>query len=219
MATPTQEKALEKALREYRKRYLSKKENLNANESTVRLKVNSFLSNVLGYTLIDEIKTEHTIRGTYVDYVIQLNKKIQFVVEVKAASIDLTDRHLKQAVDYAANEGVDWVILTNGNQIKLYRVIFEKPIRSQEIFSFDLTNLSTIRTAAKHIVNLTKRSVLKGELEIYWKRFDALTEDNFRKALRSPEVIRAIRLQIKRKSNINFTDNEIGKALDVVICK
>lgn len=219
MATDFQEKTCEKALREYRKKFLTKKENLNADESTARLMVNSFLNSVLGYTLIDEIKTEHMIRGTYVDYVVQLNKKIQFVVEAKATSIDLNDRHLKQAIDYAANEGVDWAILTNGRYVELHRVIFEKPIRSQKIFSYDLSNLSTIRTAAKHIVYLTKRAVLKGELETYWKRFDALTYDNMKKAIRSPEVIRALRLQIKKKSGINFSDSEIAKSLDEVIAK
>ncbi|QJU09308.1 hypothetical protein FBF27_02680 [Candidatus Saccharibacteria bacterium oral taxon 488] len=217
MATDFQEKACEKALREYRKKYLTKKENLNADESTARLMVNSLLSMVLGYTLIDEIKTEHMIRGTYVDYVVQLNKKIHFIVEAKATSIDLNERHLKQAVDYASNEGVDWVILTNGRCVELHRVIFEKPIRSQRIFAYDLTNLSTIRTAAKHLVNLTKKSVLRGDLDKYWKRFDALTEDNMRKAIKSPDVIRSLRLFIKKKSTINFTDAEIAKAIDKLI--
>nr|DAP05179.1 MAG TPA: type I restriction enzyme R protein [Caudoviricetes sp.]DAR37428.1 MAG TPA: type I restriction enzyme R protein [Caudoviricetes sp.] len=219
MVTVNQEKACEKLLREYRKQYLTKKENLNADESTARLMVNSLLNTVLGYTLIDEIKTEHMIRGTYADYVIQLNKKIHFIVEVKATSIDLNERHLKQAVDYAANEGVDWVILTNGRSIELYRVIFEKPIRSQRIFSYDLTNLSTIRTASRHLAYLTKRAILKGELDVYWRRFDALTDDNIRKAVLSPEVVKALRLQIKRKSNINFSDNEVAKALGRLLDK
>ena len=157
------------------------------------------------------------IRGTYVDYVVQLNKKIHFIVEAKATSIDLNERHLKQAVDYASNEGVDWVILTNGRCVELHRVIFEKPIRSQRIFAYDLTNLSTIRTAAKHLVNLTKKSVLRGDLDKYWKRFDALTEDNMRKAIKSPDVIRSLRLFIKKKSTINFTDAEVAKAIDKLI--
>lgn len=217
MATEFQEKACEKALREYRKKFLTKKENLNADESTARLMVNSFLNHVMGYVLIDEIKTEHMIRGTYVDYVIQINKKIQFVIEAKATSIDLNDRHLKQAVDYAANEGVDWVILTNGRYVELHRVIFEKPIRSQKIFSYDLSNLATIRTAARHIVYLTKRAVIKGELEAYWKRFDALTDENMRKAIKSPEVIKALRLQIKKKSGISFSDSEVAKSVNEII--
>ena len=51
MATEFQEKACEKALREYRKKFLTKKENLNADESTARLMINSFLNSVLGYKI------------------------------------------------------------------------------------------------------------------------------------------------------------------------
>lgn len=217
MPTQFQEKACEKALREYRKKYLSRKENLNADEATARIMINNFLSQVLGYLETIDISTEYTIKGTYVDYVIKLNKKIQFVVEAKAVSIDLNEHHVKQAIDYAANEGIDWALLMNGRQIELHRVIFEKPIRSQRIFSFDLTNLSTIHTAAKHISYITKRAVQKNELDTYWKRFDALTDKNLLKAIHSQEVIRALRLQIKKKSGINFTDNEITKSLDEVI--
>ena len=219
MPTQSQEKSCEKAIREYRKKYLTKKENLNANEQTARLMINRFLNEVLGYALIDEIKTEYMVSGTYVDYIIQLNKKICFMIEAKATSIDLNERHLKQVVDYAANEGVDWVLLMNGRQIELHRVIFEKPIRSQKIFAFDLIELSSIRTMSKHIVFLTRKSVLKNELELYWKRFDALTSENMIKAIYSPEVLRELRLKIKKKSGIKFTEPEITRALDKIIKK
>jgi hypothetical protein len=104
-----------------------------------------------------------------------------------------------------------------GRQIELHRVLFEKPIRSQKIFEFDLANLSTVRAAAKNIAYLSKTSVVKGELESYWKRFDALTDTNLRKALHSSEVARALRLQVKRKSGINFADSEVIKSLDEIL--
>ncbi len=217
MPTQFQEKAVEKSIREYRKKYLTRKENLNADEATARIMINNFLSQVLGFEETVDISTEYMIKGTYADYVVKLNKKVQFVVEAKAVSIDLNSHHLKQAVDYAANEGIDWVILTNGRQFELHRVIFEKPIRSQKIFEFDLSDLKQITRAAKNIVFLTKKAVQKGELEIYWKRFDALTDSNLRKAIHSPEVIRALRLQIRKKSKINFTDGEITKSLDEIL--
>ena len=54
-------------------------------------------------------------------------------------------------------------------------------------------------------------------MDKYWKRFDALTEDNMRKAIKSPDVIRSLRLFIKKKSTINFTDAEVAKAIDKLI--
>ena len=42
------------------------------------------------------------------------NGKLHYLIEVKAIGSDLKENHVKQAVDYAANEGVDWVLLTTG---------------------------------------------------------------------------------------------------------
>src|SRR5690606_23791235 len=110
----------------------------------------------LGYVELDDIKTEYNIRGEYADYVIQLARKKHIVIEVKSIQLDLNDRHLRQSLNYAANEGIDWALLFNGRQIKLYRVIFAKPISHHEVFSYDLADLSTISKAAKDIIHISK---------------------------------------------------------------
>lgn len=114
MATENQIKQAEKSLRDYRKKYLTKKQNLELDESATRLMVNFFLTGVLGYIELDDIKTEYNIRGEYADYVIQLARKKHIVIEVKSIQLDLNDRHLRQSLSYAANEGIDWIILFNG---------------------------------------------------------------------------------------------------------
>ena len=94
MPTMSQIARTEKDLREYRKKYLTKKQNLEVDESATRIMVNGFLTNVLGYIELDDIKTEYNIRGEYADYVIQLARKKHIVIEVKSIQIDLNDRHL-----------------------------------------------------------------------------------------------------------------------------
>ena len=124
MSTEHQRMQLEKHLREYRKKYLGKGHATDMNESGTRISVNEFLQDVLGYTFGDEIKTEYAIKGEYADYVVQLKRKKHFIVEVKAMEIDLSDKHLRQAMTYASNEGIEWIMLFNGRQIQFYRVIF-----------------------------------------------------------------------------------------------
>ena len=34
-------------------------------------------------------------------------------------SLSLTDKHVRQVLEYGPNEGVDWVVLTNGKEIHL----------------------------------------------------------------------------------------------------
>lgn len=217
MATEHQKRQLEKRLREYRKKYLTKKQNLSLDESATRLMVNYFLTDVLGYVELDDIKTEYNIKGEYADYVIQIARKKHFVIEVKSIQIDLNERHLRQSLSYAANEGIDWIVLFNGKQVQLYRVLFGKPISVHRVCEFDLGNLSTMRAASEHLINLCKGPVLKNELEVYWKRFDALTPSSLAKHLYTADVIKALRRRIKQGCGINFSNDDILDALHELV--
>ena len=86
------------------------------------------LAEIFGYDKYSEITSEHAIRGTYCDLATKIDGVLQMLVEVKAIGIDLKEQHVKQAVDYAANQGVDWVVLTNGIVWRIYKVTFAKPI-------------------------------------------------------------------------------------------
>lgn len=85
MLNKSKQNKLVLALKKFSKQYYSKKIT-DLDESGTRLMINSFLTDVLGYTPIEEIKTEYMIRGTYADYVIQLKGNRKFLVEVKALS-------------------------------------------------------------------------------------------------------------------------------------
>ena len=217
MATEHQKSQLEKRLREYRKRYLTKKQNLELDESGTRLMVNYFLTEVLGYVELDDIKTEYAIRGEYADYVIQIARKKHFVIEVKSIQLDLNERHLRQSLSYAANEGIDWIVLFNGKQIQLYRVLFGKPISVHKVFDFDLGDLSSMKVVPDHLISLCKASVVKGELESYWKRFDALTPTSLIKQLYTADVVNCIRRGLKKNTGINFDNMDIVDALQNLI--
>lgn len=219
MATEHQVKQLEKSLREYRKKYLTRKQNLELDESATRLMVNYFLTDVLGYVELDDIKTEYNIRGEYADYVIQLARKKHIVIEVKSIQLDLNDRHLRQSLSYAANEGIDWILLFNGRQIRLYRVLFGKPISHHAVFEYDLADLSLMKKASEDIVHLRKKSVEKGDLNSYWKRFDALTPASLVKTIYSEDVIRAIRLKLKKNSGISFDQTGVLDAVHELVIR
>ena len=60
----------------------------------------------LGYDKYKEVTSEHAIRGTYVDLVVKVDEKKRFLIEAKAIGVELKDSHVKQAIDYAANEGI-----------------------------------------------------------------------------------------------------------------
>lgn len=206
--TDLQRKSFLNSLKSYKKIYLGKK-NSELDESATRIMVNNFLSIVLGYTELEEIKTEYAIRGTYADYVIESDRKKHFIVEVKAISLNLSDKHLRQALNYGANEGIEWIVLTNGRQWQLYRIIFSKPIREKQIFDFDLSDLSQLKKSVDMMFYLTKRNVEKGNLENLWSRFQALEPQELAKRLYNEDIIRLFKRSLKQKTGLLFSNQDV----------
>src|SRR5687768_17856622 len=106
----------------------------DVNESDTCVILSDFLADVLGYDKYSEVTTEFAVRSTFCDLAIKTDGRLQFLIEVKSVGTDLKDNHMRQATDYAANQGVDWVLLTNGGQWKAYKLKFEKPIQTEEVF-------------------------------------------------------------------------------------
>ncbi len=218
MATERQLLALKDRLKIYKKKYL-KKQFTNLDESATRIMTNSFLTEVLGYQELVEIKTEYRIRSEYADYVIQLKRKKHFVVEVKSIEIDINDKHLRQSLSYAANEGIDWILLLNGRQIQLYRVNFGKPVSTTLIYKLDLMDSDDFKKAHNLIWNLTKTAVERGELETFWKRTNALNPINLAKLLYSEEIVKRLRNDLKEQTGIYFQIEDVAKSLEQIIAE
>ena len=105
--------------------------------------VKDMLADVFGYDKYSELTSEFAIRGTYCDLAIKLDTRLATLIEVKAIGIELKEAHIKQAVDYAANQGVDWVLLTNGMRWCVYHVIFARPIGQELVVDIDFMTLNS----------------------------------------------------------------------------
>src|SRR5687767_14282350 len=97
------------------KRYqpvLAAAQSRDLNESDTSMIVSDMLAEVFGYDKYTEVTRELCIRGTFCDLALRIDEKFQLLVEVKAIGTELKDPHVKQVVDYAANQGIEWVALT-----------------------------------------------------------------------------------------------------------
>lgn len=216
MATENQLKTLREQLKLYKRKYL-RKEFTNLNEADTRIMTNSFLTEILGYRELEEIKTEYRIKSEYADYVIQLKRKKHFVVEVKSVELDISEKHLRQSLSYAANEGIDWILLLNGREVQLYRVNFGKPISTTLIFKIDFMNSEDLKKAPELLWNLTKRAIEKGELETFWKRTNALEPVNLAKLVYSEEIVKRLRNDLKEQTGIYFQIEDVAASLAQII--
>lgn len=104
--------------------------------------INDMLADVCGYDKYHQVTSQYAIRGTFVDLAVMVDDDIRFLIEVKAIGIDLKDIHVKQAIDYAANQGIEWVVLTNGAVWRVYKVHFGQPIEKILVCEIDLLTAS-----------------------------------------------------------------------------
>lgn len=212
MATEKQLQNLTGKLKEYKKKYL-REEFAKSNEPATRIMVNYLLNDILGYKELEEVKTEYRVKSEYADYVVQVKRKKHFVVEVKSIDIDINENHLRQSLSYAANEGIDWIVLTNGREIQLYRVSFTKPIKTTLIYKLDLLNPEDFKKAPGQIWYLSRVAVESGELEKFWKRSDALQLEHIAKVLYCEDVVRRLRIELKNETDIYFQLDDVADAL------
>ncbi len=206
-------------LKDYRKRYLTK-DLSNLDESGTRIMINTFLTSILGYQELEEIKTEFMIKGTYADYIVQTGGKRHFLVEVKAYSIDLSDKHLRQAVNYGANEGIDWAVLTNGRQFQFYKILFEKPISERLVFEIDFQSEDyDVRNAAEQLTYFHRDALTKNSLNNLWSRYSALEPVGLAGMLFSPQVVSFLKKELRSRYDTKFEDEDILAALTEVLCE
>jgi hypothetical protein len=104
--------------------------------------VKDVLAEIFGYDKYLELTSEQQIRGTYCDLAVRLDGKIRFLIEVKAAGLDLNQSHLRQAVNYGANQGIEWVILTNGIEWRVNRIKFGQPVDHEEVTVFKIPEIN-----------------------------------------------------------------------------
>jgi len=212
MLTASKFKSMVNELKNYHKQYFSKKFT-DLDESSTRLMINKILTKVLGYAEIEEIKTEFMIKDTYADYVIQIKGVQHFLVEVKSLSLELSEKHLRQAINYGANEGIEWAALTNGKQFELYKIIFEKPIVAHKVFAIDLSDKAQIKKTAELLQYLHRDCVVKKELNNYWNRFVALEPKTIAGILFDKKIVNIIKRTLKSKYKNSFSDDEVVEAI------
>ena len=180
---------------------LSSAKSRDVNESDTVIIITDMLADVFGYDKYSEITSEYVIRNTFVDLAIKLDGKLQMLIEVKAIGLDLKDAYIKQAVDYAANLGTEWVILTNGMVWQVYKVTFGKPIGQDLVLEIDFLNFNPKN--ADHIESLyllTKEGMGRSTLGDYYTQRQALSRFFIGSMILSDTVLDVIRRELRRMS-------------------
>jgi len=173
----------------------------DANESDTSMIVTDMMAELFGYDKYSEITKELAIRGTYCDLATKIEGKFQMLIEVKAVGIDLKENHIKQAVDYASNKGIEWVALTNANNWKVFKVIFSKPIDFEVVLDIDILSMNFKNEShMENLFLLTKESMIKSGLYAYHDQIQATNKFYLGAIILSDSILESIRRELRRIS-------------------
>ncbi|MFH0793563.1 MAG: type I restriction enzyme HsdR N-terminal domain-containing protein [bacterium] len=179
------------------------------------------LAEIFGYDKYSEITSEYAIRGTYCDLATKIDTALQSLIEVKAIGLGLKESHVKQAVDYAANQGVEWVVLTNAIYWRVYKVTFTKPIGQELVIDIDFCSLNPKN--AKDIESLylfCKEGWIKSVLGEYHSQKQALSRFFLGAMVLSDPVLEVIRRELRRVSpDVRIDVDEIKAVLTSEVLK
>lgn len=179
------------------------------NESDTVTIVNGILNDVFGFDQFTEVTSEYKIQSTFCDLAIKIDGKIKFLIEVKAINKELATQHISQAVNYGANAGADWIILTNSVNWKVYRIIFGKPIANELVYEFSLLDMSAKKIAdMQSLFMVSKESLSKSFLEDYHSKKNALNKFSLGHLIVSDPVLDCIRKTIKKMNPDIKIENE-----------
>ena len=163
--------------------------------------ISDMLLDVFGYNKYEHITTEHSIRGTYVDLAIEVEEELRFLIEVKAIGVPLKDNHVKQAVDYGANKGTEWIVLTNGATWRIYKIIFAQPIDKALIYEIDLLSTNSRNPEILECFgNLSKEGFSKGSMSELLQQKQVTSKFALAAVLRSDRMVEELRRELRRLS-------------------
>lgn len=187
----------------------------DVNESDTVVLLTGILSEILGFDKYTDITTELSIRGTYCDLALKIDGKFCFLLEAKAIGIELKDNHIKQAVDYAANKGIEWVLLSNAVSWKVFKIVFAKPINHILVLELDFLKLNHKNSNdIEALFTLSKEAVAKSSLDEHFTQKQATSRFVIGTIVCSDAVISAIRKELKNLfPDIKVSSEEISKVV------
>lgn len=185
------------------------------NESDTVAIINDMLADILGYKKYIEITSEQAIRGTYVDLSVRIGEEERFLIEVKAIGIGLKDQHVKQAMEYGAHKGIEWVVLTNGAIWRVYKIHFTQPIDQTLVFEIDLTQPAVKLPQLVECFSILSREVFSQlSMTMFYQQKQITGKYTIAALLQSSSMIGAIRKELKKiDSKVKIEDEDIKSLL------
>lgn len=206
------------------KRYqtiLTEAKNRDISESDTVVILGDMLADLLGYKKYVEITTEFAIRGTYVDLAVKVGEDVRFLLEAKAINIDLKDNHVKQAIDYGANHGIEWVVLTNGVVWQVYKIHFKQPIDKSLIFEVDLLKTTVKNQQLIECFGiLSREGFTQSSMTAFFQQQQTTSKYSIGALMCSDAMILALKKELRKLSpSLKIDDDYLKQIIETDVIK
>ena len=204
------------------KKILTQAKDRDINEADTVTIIADMLKDVFGFDKYSEITKEFQISRTYCDLAVKIKGKIEYLLEVKAIGIAIgKESHIRQAVNYCAKQGVKWVVLTNGIDWIVYRVMLKDKVTHEEVCKFNFLELNPrVRADQDMLFMLCRRGVDKDLIEQYYEYQQLVNKFTIAAILMSDETtLVANRLLRKLAPSIKIDKDEIAEVIKHQVIK
>lgn len=186
---------------------------LISSEANTKRRIIEPLLEILGWdTCSNEVVLEYPVKigstTRYVDYALMLENKPVVFVEAKAFDVTLSYDDSAQIISYGRIEDVQWVILTNGRNLKVFDTEEGKNEDECLVIEIDLKE-SPMR--ADYLILLSRESILSGEIEAAAKRLAATKNAIFNLKQKQQEIAKDF-----KKALLKVTGTETEKRVEAI---
>jgi hypothetical protein len=126
-----------------------------------------------------------------------------------------------QAVNYGANQGIEWVILTNSVDWRVFRIVFGQPVVHEEVVSFSIADVSAHNNEdMERLFILDREGIASDAITSFHQRALVLNRFTIAQVIVSEPVVNAIRRELKRLfPDLKIDQEQVSQLLEAEVLK
>ena len=149
-------------------------------------------------------------RTEFADHGVRIAKQLVAFIEVKRITTKLGAKHLRQVEMYAVNEGVQWMILTNGQVWQAWHLTAGLPVVLDLALEVDLLGEGGPTQKAETLFYLSKEAFKRHLIDELWKVKAATSPESLAAVVTSETVIEQIRKELRRQTGHSSLGSQPG---------
>jgi hypothetical protein len=172
-----------------------------------------------GFDKYADLTTEYQVKGEFADYGVRIDRDLVAFIEVSGSRPNCRPGIYVRVEMYAVNEGVEWIILTNGSVWQVYHITGGLPVVIDLALDVDLLGDEQVGHKVNRLFFLTRESLKKRQIDELWKAKRATSPASLGQVRVSDNVAEAIRKELWRQTGHRVETLEIVRLLTETVLR